>query len=120
MKIGEWVREARKARGWSQETLAEKLGREKANISHWETGKHEPSFGQLLLIRDLTGHPLHDVGVDPSWPMPKIPREMITSLPADKLEQFQVGVRAALAAVTAAAEDEQRASDAPRKRGQAS
>jgi len=97
MNIGEWVRNARKSRGWSQEQLAEQLGREKANVSHWETGKHEPSFAQLLRIRDLTGYALHDVGPSPDWPLPNVPREAITSLSPEELEAVQRGILVAIA-----------------------
>jgi transcriptional regulator with XRE-family HTH domain len=103
MELKEWVRNARKSRGWSQQQLAEQMGREKANISHWETGKHEPSFGQLLRIRDLTGYPLHELGLNPEWPLPKVPREALTSLTPEQLEAVQRGLLVALA--TARTED---------------
>lgn len=50
--MAKWVRDARKARGWTQDQLGDAIGVTKGNVSHWETGKHDPSFLQLLMIRD--------------------------------------------------------------------
>lgn len=97
--IGSWVAAARKHKGWVQEQLGDAMGLTKANISHWETGKHEPSFGQMLKIRDLTGYPMRDVGPAVEWPLPKIAREQITSLTATQLEQLQMGIAGILSAI---------------------
>jgi transcriptional regulator with XRE-family HTH domain len=102
MDIGAWIKAARAARGWTQVDLAEKVGTSKANLSHWETGKHEPSFGQLLRIRDVTGHPLREVEPDRAWPFPAIPRERITSLSPSQLLALQSSMLAALALITEA------------------
>lgn len=59
--VAAWVKAARESKGWTQQQLGDALGLSKANVSHWETEKHEPSFIQLLKIRDLTGHPLTEV-----------------------------------------------------------
>jgi transcriptional regulator with XRE-family HTH domain len=64
--IAAWVREARKSAELSQEELGTKLaldlggdrGYTKANVSHWETQKHQPSIQQLLAIARVTEHPL--------------------------------------------------------------
>ncbi len=101
MEIGEWVRAAREAKGWSQTQLGDAIGVSKANVSHWETAKHEPSFGQLLAIRDKTGHPLHDVGPAQDWPLPGISRERLASLDAVQLAAVQAGIEGILAAVGA-------------------
>lgn len=58
MDLKDWVKAARKSAGLTQEQLGEKLGRTKANVGHWETGKHEPSFDQMRRISEITGHPL--------------------------------------------------------------
>lgn len=58
MALKDWVREARKAKGWTQEKLGEELGLTKANISGWENARHEPSFSQMLRVSELTGHPI--------------------------------------------------------------
>lgn len=96
MDIGAWIRAARAAKGWTGADLADRLGTSKANVSHWETGKHEPSFAQLLRIRDITGHPLREVEPDTHWVFPAIPRERITSLEPDQLRALQASVMAAL------------------------
>lgn len=62
--IAAWVRQARKHADLSQEELGAKLafdlggdrGFTKANVSHWETRKHQPSIQQLLAIAKVTGH----------------------------------------------------------------
>ena len=64
--IAEWIIEARQGAKLSQESLGTRLAQEfnsergytKANISHWETQKHEPSIQQLLAIKKITNHPL--------------------------------------------------------------
>lgn len=95
-----WIKAARDAKGWTQETLGEKLGVTKANVSHWETGKHDPSFLQLLKIRDLTGHPLREVLPAQDWPLPQIGREKITSLGPDQLAALQAGISGILVALS--------------------
>lgn len=97
-----WISDARKLKGWTQEQLGHELGLTKANISHWETGKHEPSFSQLLRIRDLTGHPLRDVLPAGDWPFPDIPREQLTSLTPEQRQALQAGIVGILAAIAPA------------------
>lgn len=63
--IADWITEARQSADLSQEALGGRLaiefgserGYTKANISHWETKKHEPSIQQLLAIKKITKHP---------------------------------------------------------------
>nr|WP_315401778.1 helix-turn-helix transcriptional regulator [uncultured Duganella sp.] len=62
-KIASWIKAARNGAGLSGDALATRLsfelggarGNTKANISHWETGKHSPSLEQLLAIVKVTG-----------------------------------------------------------------
>lgn len=64
--IADWITEARQSAELSQESLGTKLaielnserGYTKANISHWETKRHEPSIQQLLAIKKITNYPL--------------------------------------------------------------
>lgn len=98
--IGQWIEKARKHRGWSQTQLGDEIGVSKANVSHWETGKHEPSFGQLLRIRDVTGFALRDVGPGLDWPLPMVPRESITSLLPSQRDALQLGIIGILSAIT--------------------
>jgi transcriptional regulator with XRE-family HTH domain len=62
MDVKKWVRDARSSKGLSQEKLGEAMSRTKANIGHWETGKHEPSIDQLEQISLITEFPLPPLG----------------------------------------------------------
>ena len=42
--LGDAIKNARKERGWSQTELAERLGVSSGLVSHWETGKSDPSY----------------------------------------------------------------------------
>lgn len=66
MEIKEWVRAARAHKGWNQTQLGEAVGRTKANIGHWETGKHAPSVEQVAQISNATGYPLPPMGAQVS------------------------------------------------------
>lgn len=64
--IAQWVRAAREHAQLSGEQLGIKLalelgterGNTKANISHWEKERHQPSTLQMLAISKITGLPL--------------------------------------------------------------
>ena len=64
--IAKWVRSARASAGMSGADLGAKMalalgterGHSKANISHWETGKHRPNLRQLLAIAKITAQSL--------------------------------------------------------------
>lgn len=49
----------RKKRGFTQASLAERMGVEQPTIQRWETGKREPDLGQLLALAEA-------LDVDPS------------------------------------------------------
>lgn len=55
--LGEWVRQARKHWGKSQEALGEALSVTKGNVSAWENGRHDPSYQQILEISRITSYP---------------------------------------------------------------
>lgn len=57
-EFGERVREARKARGFSQERLGERCGLHRTYIGHIERGEVNPSFRNVLLVA-------HGLGIDP-------------------------------------------------------
>ncbi len=101
--VSQWIKRARASRGWRQEDLGEALGVTKANVSHWETGKHEPSFLQLLRIRDVTGLALAEVDSAGAWPLSTVRREQITALTDQQRQQLDAGVAALLVAITHAA-----------------
>ena len=49
------VKKLRKARGWTQTELGEKIGVSKNSISAWEQGKSEPKGESLSKLADLFG-----------------------------------------------------------------
>jgi transcriptional regulator with XRE-family HTH domain len=51
MQFGARLRQARKAKGFSQESLGKLLGgMSKQSISHWEGGRYEPNLEQLAQL----------------------------------------------------------------------
>lgn len=56
MELREWVKAARKHKNWTQTQLGDELGVTKGNVSAWEVGRHEPSYGQMQKISDLTSY----------------------------------------------------------------
>ncbi|MEW6488164.1 MAG: DNA methyltransferase [Thermodesulfobacteriota bacterium] len=57
MREGNWIRQARAARGWSQGQLGEALGTSQGKVSRWETGKEAPSPDEARRIVELLGVP---------------------------------------------------------------
>lgn len=47
--IGGWIAAARASKRWSQTRLGDEIGVGKANVSHWETGKHEAGGGREVV-----------------------------------------------------------------------
>ncbi|MBP6897322.1 MAG: helix-turn-helix transcriptional regulator [Pseudacidovorax sp.] len=65
MELKDWVKAARKRRGWTLAELGEFMGRSKSNVGMWESGTHQPSYAQILSIAAVTGFPLpHEVQLD--------------------------------------------------------
>ena len=64
MKLSDKIRIIRKARGFSQETLGEKLSRtsqygiSRQSISDWENGKTEPKLENIQKITEALGSPI--------------------------------------------------------------
>lgn len=55
MSIGEKILSLRKARGWSQEELAEHIGVTRQAVSRWEAGSAKPDTDKVIAICDLFG-----------------------------------------------------------------
>ena len=55
MTIGNKILSLRKARGWSQEELAEKIGVTRQAISRWESDSAKPDADKIVDICDLFG-----------------------------------------------------------------
>ena len=49
------IREARLKAGLTQTELAERLGRDRAQVARWETGGQEPSFENLRAVVEACG-----------------------------------------------------------------
>ena len=54
VKIGSFLKELRKERSLTQESLAEKLNVSNRTISRWETGSNMPDIGMLRTNTYLT------------------------------------------------------------------
>ena len=55
MTMGEKILNMRKARGWSQEELAERVGVTRQAVSRWESGSAKPDADKIVAICDLFG-----------------------------------------------------------------
>lgn len=51
-KIGEHLKELRKAKGVTQEVLADQLGVSRRTVSRWETGSNMPDLDIIVLLAD--------------------------------------------------------------------
>ena len=58
MKQSEWIRQGRKAAGWSQAELGKKVSVSQVQVSQWETGKAEPTISQVERLGKLLGAPM--------------------------------------------------------------
>lgn len=52
MAIGKRIETARKARGWSQQRLADEVGKQQTTISSWERGRTEPTRDDVNRIAE--------------------------------------------------------------------
>ena len=55
MTMGEKILALRKARGWSQEELAERIGVTRQAVSRWESGTAKPDADKTISICDIFG-----------------------------------------------------------------
>lgn len=55
MTMGEKILNMRKARGWSQEELAERIGVTRQAVSRWEAGAAKPDADKIIAVCDLFG-----------------------------------------------------------------
>ena len=55
MTMGEKILNLRKARGWSQEELADRVGVTRQAVSRWESGSAKPDADKIIAICDLFG-----------------------------------------------------------------
>ena len=60
-KIGNYLKELRKARNLTQEELSEKLGVSRRSVSRWETGSNLPDLDILIELSDFYDVDLRDM-----------------------------------------------------------
>ena len=60
-KIGTFLKELRKEKGFTQEQLAETLNVSRRTVSRWETGNNMPDLDLLMEIADLYGVDLREM-----------------------------------------------------------
>jgi transcriptional regulator with XRE-family HTH domain len=58
------IRTLRRRAGWSQQELADLLGVAKMTVSHWETGRNEPSARQLLALARVFALAAESIGFE--------------------------------------------------------
>ena len=59
MTAAQIIREARLKAGLTQSQLAERLGRERAQVARWEIGGQEPSFENVVAVVEACGFALN-------------------------------------------------------------
>jgi transcriptional regulator with XRE-family HTH domain len=73
------IREARLKAGLTQSQLAERLGRERAQIARWETGGQEPSFENVVSVVEACGFALN-IGISERADDPALDAELTESI----------------------------------------
>ena len=53
MDFSEIIKQLRLERGWSQQDVADRVGRNKMTISQYENGKRKPSFDMIEALADV-------------------------------------------------------------------
>ncbi len=61
IRIGAFISERRKAKGWTQSQLAEKLGITDKAVSKWETGRSMPDLSLFMPLCTLLGVTLNEL-----------------------------------------------------------
>lgn len=96
MDIRHWIKHARqnaKPAPLTQGELGEALGVSKQNVSAWENGHHEPSYSQILKIRQITkAEKLPHESQPPGLHMPMVDRPRYQAL--SEVDQAYVQAKA--------------------------
>jgi len=82
------IREARLKAGLTQAELAERLGRERAQVARWEVGGQEPSFANLRAAVEACGFALR-VEIAEREATPVLDAELETSVPQAPQQRVQ-------------------------------
>lgn len=88
MTAAQIIREARLKAGLTQTELAERLGRERAQVARWETGGQEPSFANLSAVVEACGFALQ-VEIAEREATPALDAELETSVPQAPQQRVQ-------------------------------
>ena len=79
MTAAQVIREARLKAGLTQTQLAERLGRERAQVARWEIGGQEPSFENVVAVVEACGFAL-TVEITQRVDDPVLDAELTTSI----------------------------------------
>ena len=52
VRVGQAVERARLLRGWNNDELADKVGRDERQVARWQTGDERPQFDVLFSVND--------------------------------------------------------------------
>ncbi|HET8652357.1 MAG TPA: helix-turn-helix transcriptional regulator [Gaiellaceae bacterium] len=88
MTAAQIIREARLKAGLTQTELAERLGRERAQVARWEIGGQEPSFENLQAVVEACGFTLR-IEIGEREQTPALDAELDTSLPQAPQQRVQ-------------------------------
>lgn len=87
MTAAQVIREARLRAGLTQAELAERLGRERAQVARWEIGAQEPSFANLRSVVEACGFAFR---IDAEREeRPELDAELIVSVPQAPQQRVQ-------------------------------
>ncbi len=83
--LGKKIKELRKARKYTQEQLAEKVGIGTPNISYFETGKFSPSIETLQKIAQVLNVEVYELYMfQPLKSSEEIKKELVQSMDSDE------------------------------------
>ncbi|NIJ53999.1 helix-turn-helix transcriptional regulator [Dyadobacter arcticus] len=85
---GQRIRKYRELMGWNQETLAKNIEKaSKQTISHWETGRHDPSLSEVRKLAEVLNTTVAQLVGEA--PMFEEPRENYIMVKKDDLIELQ-------------------------------
>lgn len=88
MTAAQIIREARLKAGLTQTELAERLGRERAQVARWELGGQEPSYANLSAVVEACGFALK-VEIGEREATPDLDAELEASVPQAPQQRVQ-------------------------------
>jgi hypothetical protein len=88
MTAAQIIREARLKAGLTQTELAERLGRERAQVARWEIGGQEPSFENMQSVVEACGFSL-SIEIAEREDTPALDAELEASLPQAPQQRVQ-------------------------------